>query len=142
MTARERPMPRLSKAITSKSRSSSEENVSPGKVVGAHPLDQQQRLAGAGALVIQLRPGKLDLRHGAIVCEGGLEAPFAYSSPSFVWHCQVPCNGGVSWLAPGGNTVKEASLAGQRDERRAAFATAFFLHLVGVHLQLPFFAVD
>ena len=77
-----RPAPRAPcrgcrRRCTSKLSLEQRENGSPpGQVGGAHPLDQQQRLALAGALVVQLRPGQLDLRHRAMLRErpaGGRE---------------------------------------------------------------------
>ena len=60
----ERPMPRLSKTIAVEARlEPGEEGAAPGEVGGAHPLDQQHRLALAGALVVQLGPRGVDARH-------------------------------------------------------------------------------
>ena len=60
----ESPMPRLSKTMQSKLLLElGEEGPAPGQVGGAHPLDQQHRLALAGALVVQLRPRCIDARH-------------------------------------------------------------------------------
>jgi hypothetical protein len=55
--------------------------LSPGDMRTAHPLDQQQRLAGAGALVMKFRPPDGDFRHRPILRQRPAQPPNLVARP-------------------------------------------------------------